>query len=115
MDIDTDEVVKDVRVYNTDLVKKVDNDDLLTDYVNRAVIYVSPLEPPKVVASTLVRLWACHLMSNAVINNLTSKKLGPLTETYADTSKDDDEFLDEFNRLCNQYCLNASGVTLYGF
>ncbi|MCL0330861.1 DUF4054 domain-containing protein [Apilactobacillus xinyiensis] len=114
VDINQDEIVKDVRVYNTDLVKKVDNDDLLTDYVNRAVIYVSPLEPPKVVASTLVRLWACHLMNNAVADNVTSKKLGQITETYADTSKNDDEFLDEFNRLCNQYGLNASGVTLYG-
>ncbi|MCL0312794.1 hypothetical protein M2S00_06705 [Apilactobacillus sp. TMW 2.2459] len=114
-DLKIDEIVKDIRVYNTDLTKKLDDDNLLTDYVNRAVIYVNPLNPPKVVASTLVRLWACHLMTNATSDNVTSKKLGQITETYADTSKNDDEFLDEFNRLCNQYGLSNNSVTLFGF
>lgn len=114
MKIDSSSIISDIQNYNSDLVKDI-SDNQLADYVNRAIIYVTTLNPSKELAPMLVRLWVCHLIDNATNDYVINRKMNTLSETYADTTNLDDEYLDEFKNICSQYGLDTNSNTLEGF
>lgn len=112
--MDKQYVMQKLQQNNSDVVAKIGNNNAVIDYIDRALLFVKPLNAPDYLLNTLVRLYALHLMNQQIQNNTVTEKLGPLTKTVSSNASDD--ALDEFNTLCDQYDLGPDkSINLFSF
>lgn len=112
--MDKQYVMQKLQQNNSDIVNKIGNNNAVIDYIDRALLFVKPLNAPDYLINTLVRLYTVHLMNQQIQDNTITEKLGPMTKTVSGNSSDD--ALDEFNSLCDQYDLKSGkSVYLSGF